>query len=156
MAQGTYYVYFPDKKAAFIELVHQLNRNLRRTIGVAVADARDRLEVERIGFRTFFDYVVHHKALYRIVRESEFVDVATYRWHYTTLADGYVAGIRAAQERGEINDGISAETIAWTLMGISEFVGARWVLWEGTPPPDDVFEELMGFITCALRPRTAA
>jgi hypothetical protein len=119
-------------------------------------DARDRLEAERIGFRTFFDYVVRHKALYRIVRESEFVDVATYRWHYTTLADGYVAGVRAAQQRGEINDGISAETIAWTLMGVSEFVGARWVLWEGTPPPDDVFEELMAFITCALRPRAAA
>lgn len=41
-------------------------------------------------------------------------------------------------------------------MGISEFVGARWVLWEGTPPPDDVFEELMGFITCALRPHGVA
>ena len=124
MAQGTFSAYFPDKKAALVELVDQLNHDLRRTIAEATADARDRLEAERIGFRTFFDYVAKHKALYRIVREAEFVDVATYRWHYRTLARGYVDGIKAAQARGEINDSISAETVAWTLMGISESVAA--------------------------------
>jgi AcrR family transcriptional regulator len=152
VAQGTFYVYFPDKKTAFVELVRQLNHDLRRTIAEAVAAGRDRLEIERIGFRTFFDYVSRHKALYRVVREAEFVDVDTYRWHYRTLANGYVDGIKAAQSRGEISDGISADTVAWTLMGIAEFVGGRWVLWEGKAPPDDVFEELMTFITRALRP----
>ena len=30
VAQGTFYLYFPDKKAAFVELVHVLNHDLRR------------------------------------------------------------------------------------------------------------------------------
>lgn len=156
VAQGTFYVYFPDKKAAFVELVRQLNHDLRRTLAEAVTAGRDRLEIERIGFQTFFDYVVRHKSLYRIVRESEFVDIATYRWHYTTLAEGYSTGIKAAQTRGEITDAVSSETIAWILMGISEFIGGRWVLWEGEIPPDEVFEGLMTFITGALRPGVAA
>jgi AcrR family transcriptional regulator len=79
VAQGTFYVYFPDKKSAFIELVHQLNHDLRRAIAEATADAPDRLAVERIGFRTFFDYVMLHEPLYRIVRESQFVDPETYQ-----------------------------------------------------------------------------
>lgn len=156
MAQGTFYLYFPDKKAAFTELVRQLNHDMRRAIAEAIAPARNRLEAEGIGFRTFFDYVARHGALYRVVRESEFVDVDTYRWHYTTLAEGYIAGLERAQQKGEINRAIPAETIAWVLMGIAEFVGGRWVLWEGRVPPDEVFDGVMAFIGCALAPRPAA
>ena len=32
VAQGTFYVYFPDKKSVFTELVHHLNTILRRFI----------------------------------------------------------------------------------------------------------------------------
>ncbi len=153
VAQGTFYVYFPDKKAAFIELVHQLNSDLRRALSQAIDEAPDRLTAERIGFRTFFDYVVRHKPLYRVVRESQFVAPEAYQWHYNKLAEGYIAGLQQAQDDGEISSAISAETTAWILMGISEFVGGRWVLLLDQLPPDDVFEEVMTFISCALRPR---
>ena len=152
VAQGTFYVYFPDKRAAFVELVHQLNHNMRRAIAVAIDGIDDRLEVERVGFRTFFDYVAQHNTLYRVVREAEFVDPETYRWHYGTLARGYVRGIEEAQAKRQISDVISADTIAWLLMGIAEFVGGRWVLGEGMAPPEPVFDEIMTFISCALRP----
>jgi AcrR family transcriptional regulator len=154
VAQGTFYVYFPDKRAAFTELVRQLNHDMRRAIAESVAGLDDRLEIERTGFRTFFDYVTRHHALYRVVRESEFVDNETYRWHYRTLAEGYVRGLLKAQGKSQITSEISAETMAWVLMGIAEFLGGRWVLWEGSPPPDDVFDEIMAFIAAALRPKT--
>ena len=35
---------------------------------------------------------------------------------------------------------------------ILEEHAARWMLWEDTPPPDEVLAEIMTFITCALRP----
>ena len=152
VAQGTFYQYFPDKKAAFIELVHQLNHALRRTIAKAIAEAPNRLAAERIGFETFFAYVLNHRSLYRIIRESEFVDVDTYRWHYTVLSEGYVQGLKQAQADGEIRAQISADTLAWILMGIAESAGARWVLWEGTSPPSEVVDEIMTFIRCALAP----
>ena len=153
VAQGTFYLYFPDKKSAFVELVHQMNHDLRRMLSGAIAEAPDRLTAERIGLRTFFDYLIVHKSLYRIVRECQFVDPKTYQWHYGKLAKGYVRGIAEAQQRGEINNAMSADTIAWMLMGISEFLGGRWILWNDRVPPDDVFNEIMMFISCALHPR---
>ncbi len=152
VAQGTFYVYFPDKKATFIELVRQLNHRMRRSISEAIAGLDDRLEQERVGFKTFFDWVARHRTLYRVIRESEFVDQDTYKWHYNTLAAGYVAGLTRAQERGQIADDISADTIAWILMGMAEFLGGRWVLWVGHAPPDEVFDDVFEFISRALRP----
>lgn len=152
VAQGTFYVYFPDKKAAFVELVHELNHNMRRVISETVAGLENRFEIERVGFRTFFEYVTKHRSLYRIVRESEFVDPETHRWHYTTLADGYIRGLEKAQGEGQIATHVSAETMAWVLMGIAELIGARYVQWEGRPPPDEVIDEVLTFIACALRP----
>jgi AcrR family transcriptional regulator len=152
VAQGTFYVYFPDKKAAFIELVHVLNHNLRRAISEAVAGLSSRFEIERVGFTTFFDYVVEHRPLYRIVRESEFVDPDTHQWHYRTLAESYIRGLSRAQAEGQIATHVSAETMAWVLMGIAEMIGARYVQWEGRPPPAEVVDEVMTFIACALTP----
>ena len=152
VAQGTFYVYFPDKRAAFVELVHVLNHNLRRAIAEAVAGLDSRFEVERVGFRTFFDYVVKHRPLYRVVRESEFVDPDTHRWHYQTIAESYIRGLAKAQGEGQIATHVSAETMAWVLMGIAEMIGARYVQWEGRPPPDEVVDEVMTFISCALSP----
>lgn len=152
VAQGTFYVYFPDKKAAFVELVHVLNHNLRRAISEAVEGLDSRFEIERVGFRTFFEYVVHHRPLYRIVRESEFVDPEAHRWHYMTIADSYIRGLEKAQGEGQIATHVSPETMAWVLMGIAELIGARYVQWEGRPPPDTVLDEVMTFISCALSP----
>lgn len=154
VAQGTFYVYFPDKKTAFIELVHALNRNLRHAISNAVAGLDSRFEIERIGFKTFFEYVVEHRPLYRIVRESEFVDAETHKWHYQTLAASYIRGLETAQDKGEIATHVSAETMAWVLMGVAELIGARYVQWEGRTPPDEVLDEVMTFISCALSPRS--
>jgi AcrR family transcriptional regulator len=152
VAQGTFYVYFPDKRAAFVELVHVLNHNMRRAISEAVAGLDHRIDIEREGFRTFFEYVVQHRPLYRIVRESEFVDPEAHRWHYATLADSYIRGLEKAQGQGQIVTHISAETMAWVLMGIAELIGARYVQWEGRPPPPEVLDEVMAFIACALSP----
>ena len=38
VALGTFYVYFPDKKAAFIELVEELGSLLRDALSAAIAD----------------------------------------------------------------------------------------------------------------------
>ncbi|MDJ0924216.1 MAG: TetR/AcrR family transcriptional regulator [Acidimicrobiia bacterium] len=153
VAQGTFYVYFPDKKAAFIELVHVLNHNLRRAISEEVAGLDSRFEIERVGFRTFFEYVVEHRPLYRVVRESEFVDPETHRWHYQTISESYIRGLAKAQGEGQIADDVSAETMAWVLMGIAELIGARYVQWEGRTPPDEVLDDVMTLIRCALSPR---
>ena len=156
VAQGTFYVYFPDKKAAFTELVRHLNHSLRETIAKAVEGRSDRREIERIGFRTFFDYVRDHRALYMIVREAEFVDPDIYRWHYDTLAEGYVEGLDAAKDAGQLSDDLDSTTMSHLLMGIAEFMGGRYVLREEAELSDHIFEQIMGFIDRGLTYRAGA
>lgn len=150
VAQGTFYVYFPDKKAAFVELVRHLNHDLRRTIASSVAGLTDRVDIERAGFQAFFDYTAEHRSLYKVMREAEFVDEDIYLWHYRTLSDGYQRGLRAAMAEGQIADDIDPATLSYILMGIAESLGGRWVILEHRPPPDAVVEEVMAFIARGL------
>ena len=150
VAQGTFYVYFSDKKAAFVELVRELNHDMRREIAIALGGTTDRLEMERRGLKLFFNWIIRHRCLYKLVREAEFVDEEVYRWHYARLAEGYVSGIQAAMDDGQIAADLDAETVAYILMGIVEFAGMRWVMWEDDPPGDEVVDEIMTFVTRGL------
>jgi len=145
VAQGTFYVYFPDKKAVFVELVKELSHRLRREIAEAVAGLSDRIEIERVGFRTFFTFAHKHRNLYKIVRQAEFVDEELFRWYYRRLAEGYARGLAQAMEEKQISR-LDPECLAYCLMGIGDFLGMRWVLWDGESPPDEVFENMMAFI----------
>ncbi|MEN8040843.1 MAG: TetR/AcrR family transcriptional regulator [Actinomycetota bacterium] len=146
VAQGTFYVYFDDKQSAFVQLVKDLNRGLRRHIATAIGDTDDRLKMERIGLTAFFEYTAEHRSLYKIVRESEFVDEDIYRWHYETLGRAYARGLRAAMEADQISDEVDPDTLAWVLMGISELLGSRWVILERSQPSEEILDEVMGFI----------
>lgn len=153
VAQGTFYVYFADKQAIFVELVQELNHRLRRQIAENIAGLTDRLAMERAGFRAFFDYIHRHRGLYKIVRQAEFVDEELFRWYYQTLAEGYVEGLRTAMDAGQVRP-IDPETLAYCLMGIGDFLGMRWVLWTEETLPDSVFEAMMCFIKEGMAPRS--
>lgn len=152
VAQGTFYVYFDDKRSAFVELVRNLNRGLRRHIAIAVDGIEDRIEMERVGLKAFFEFTSGHRALYKVVREAEFVDADIYRWHYRKLAQAYARGLESAMRSGQIRDDISSDTLAWMLMGISELLGSRWVILEHRAPSDEVLNEVVTFMACGLRP----
>lgn len=145
VAQGTFYVYFHDKKEIFVELVKSLNDRLRDDVLAAIEGLDDRMEIERARFSTFFSFVCQHRNLYRIVRQAEFVDEDVYRWYYRRLADGYAAGLQSSMEAGQISR-MDPEALAFCLMGIADFIGMRWGLWERKRPPEASFEDIMTFI----------
>jgi AcrR family transcriptional regulator len=153
VALGTFYVYFPDKKAAFEELVRTLNRRLRAEIRAAVAELEDRLEQELVGFWTFFRFVQRHRNLYRIIRQAEFVDESLYRWHYRTLQAGYIEGLKRAQAAGQVRPDLDPEALAYLLMGMAEALGMRWVLWENRVPGPSVRRTLAMLLESGLRDR---
>src|SRR5712692_8318275 len=54
VALGTFYLYFPDKRAILRELVRTLNSQLRASIRQRVQGLDERIEVEVAGFEEFF------------------------------------------------------------------------------------------------------
>ncbi|MDY7226371.1 TetR/AcrR family transcriptional regulator [Hyalangium rubrum] len=154
VALGTFYVYFPDKQSIFVEVVDELGERLRRLIAEAVAGLPNRLDVEREGLRTFFEFAREHPNLYRVVRQAEFVDEACYRRYYDRFAKGYVRGLSQAMDAGQVRR-MDAESLAYCLMGIGDFLGMRWVIWEEDPGIERVLDTAMALIRHGLDPRPA-
>ena len=149
VGQGTFYLYFPSKETAFRELVQERAHELRMVTRLATKDAANRSQAERAGFAAFFDYIDQHRHLYRVVRQAEFVDPEIFRAYYRAFAEGYQAVLAEAMDREEIAR-CDPEVLAYCLMGIGDFVGMRWVLWDGTSIAPHVFEATMQFIQYGL------
>lgn len=156
---GTFYLYFDSKQSIFEALVIDLNRRVRHSMSEAMAGATSRLEAERAGFAGFFRFTAAHPALYRVVREAEFVSPEVLRLHYTRIVEGYEAGLRAAQQAGDVDAALDPGVTAWALMAIGELIGMRFLLWErdaaGEPPSEldpHVFDAMMRVVDNALAP----
>jgi AcrR family transcriptional regulator len=150
VGQGTFYLYFSSKKEIFDELVLDLNHRVRQAMTEAASHGTTRAEREVLGFTAFFHFTAEHPALYRIIRQAEFVSPEMLHRHYDRLTDGYVAGLRQAMADGEIANG-DPEVLAWALMGIGELIGMRWILWaERDELPPSVAVELAEIIRRAI------
>jgi AcrR family transcriptional regulator len=150
VAQGTFYVYFDSKKAVFDELVRDLNRRVRHAMKEGSSRGGTRLEQELLGFEEYFRFIAEHPALYRIIRQAEFVSPEMLHYHYERLGAGYVEALKAAVVTGEIRP-LDPEVTAWALMGLGELIGMRWILWGGEKAiPAHVFGELERIVRCIL------
>lgn len=163
MGLGTFYLYFEGKQQIFEHLVVDLNRRVRHAMAEAMSGADSRIAAERAGFEGFFRFTADHPALYRVVREAEFVSPEVLRLHYTRIVEGYEAGLRAAQGAGDVDRALDPTVTAWALMGAGELIGMRYLLWErdadGRPPvqmPHAITDAMSTFIANALSPRDRA
>jgi AcrR family transcriptional regulator len=150
VGQGTFYLYFASKKQVFDEVVLDLNTRVRHAMTEASATGKTRSERELLGFGAFFRFTAEHPALYRIIRQAEFVSPEMLQTHYDRLMRPYAAGLEQAMAAGEVAEG-NPEVLAWSLMGIGELVGMRWILWNGEHDmPEAVFDDLARIIVRAL------
>ena len=150
VAQGTFYLYFEGKKQVFDELVVDLNRRVRHAMKEASSKGTTRVESEILGFAAYFRFTSEHKALYRIIRQADFVSPEMLRYHYDRLSEGYVEALTEAVESGEIGD-VDPKVTAWALMGMGELIGLRWLLMENRDRmPKPVLDELERIIGCVL------
>jgi AcrR family transcriptional regulator len=156
VGQGTFYLYFSSKREVFDEVVLDLNARVRHAMTEAAARGGTRAEQELLGFAAFFRFTADHPALYRIIRQAEFVSPETLQAHYDRLLRPYAAGLEQAMAAGEAAPG-DPEVLAWSLMGIGELVGMRWILWNGEREmPESVFDELARIIVRTLGAKDVA
>ena len=150
VAAGTFYLYFDSKKAIFDELVRDLNRRVRRAMKEGSSKGTTRLESELLGFEAYFRFTSEHPALYRIIRQAEFVSPEMLRYHYDKLSEGYVEALREAVASGEVGK-LDPEVTAWALMGMGELLGMRWIVWQDAGDvPEDLLTQMRMLIDRVL------
>ncbi|RST73046.1 TetR/AcrR family transcriptional regulator [Siminovitchia acidinfaciens] len=145
VAQGTFYNYFPTKKAIYDELIYQLSSRLRFHIKKAVDEKTTFKEKQKAGYSAFFEWVITHRNLYSIVHQAVLVDMNLYRWYYEKLADGFIKAVEEAVAQMECKP-LNPETVAYCMMGIGHYIGLRWIYWEDAEVPKDVLEETIEII----------
>lgn len=138
IALGSFYTYFDSKDALFRALVGDMSEKVRTSARSALSDGMGPLEIERAALAAFLRFAAEHKEIYRIIDEAEFVDPASYREHYETIAARIADRLRAGADKGEFRDGLG-ELEAWAIMGMNVFVGLRYIVWGGADMgPDEV------------------
>jgi AcrR family transcriptional regulator len=133
VALGTFYTYFDSKEVVFGAVVRDMSSQVRDAVAPAFKDATDRLDGERRALQAFLEFAQHHRDVYRIVDEAEFVEPAAYREHYETTATRIAARFADARAAGEVAADLNdddLEILAWASMGANVFLGLRYSVWE--------------------------
>lgn len=152
VALGTFYTYFDSKEVLFRALVKDMSHTVRSHVAEAVRGAPDRIAAERIGLAAFIAFTRKHRELYRIIEEAQFVAPDAYRDHYLTFVEGYRRNLAAAADRGEIVPG-EDEPRAWSLIGMSVFLGMRYGVWEEDLSPEAVADAAIALVAEGLKRR---
>lgn len=148
VAHGTFYVYFASKAAIFEELVRQLSQAMSEALGRATEAGAASDEAE---LRALLAFVREHRGLYRIVRQAEFVAEEAFREHHRALAAHHraLAGIPCDPQGPGSTE---REALAYARMGICDFVGMRWGLWEHGEIPEAVIHTAVRLLRGACAP----
>lgn len=157
VALGSFYTYFDSKDALFRALVADMSENVKASSREALSKDMSALEIEQAALGAFLEFARDHKEVYRIIDESEFVDPASYRLHYETIAERIEERLGNGEKSGEYRGGLG-EIEAWALMGMNVFVGLRFAIWSdkdgaSTPSTEEIAKTVNSLLADGIRMR---
>lgn len=133
VAAGTFYIYFDGKYNLYKFLLLQCSHRIRRHLNKSIKNCKTRREAERVGLKSWLQFVQTNQYMYHVIWESLYVDKQLFKDYYVNFCKVYRAGLDAAYGTGELRD-IDTEVLAYTLMGASNFLGLNWgQFWECVP-----------------------
>lgn len=128
VAQGTFYNYFSSQQELFDQLLPLIGQRLVDRIREARAQYPDAVERERIGFETFFDFLLDVPEFYRLLTEAETFAPEAHRAHTENMAAGYVRALKRLQAEGWLKDFREQdfEPIGYMLIGMRHYLAMRY------------------------------
>jgi AcrR family transcriptional regulator len=144
VAPGTFYIYFSDKINIYKHLLVNYSHQIRMHIALRIKESSvtTRKEAERIGLRSFLEFIAEHKSMYNIIWESLYIDKRLFVEYYTDFAKNYAMHIEEAIGKGQMKD-YDPEVVAFMLMGISNFLGLNWIMFSDRGDVDHAVDEVM-------------
>jgi AcrR family transcriptional regulator len=154
---GTFYLYFPSKIDIYRFLLHARQQEFIDESRRAYEGATDQRAIVQVAFRAFFDWIGKRPTVLRLLREAEFVDPTLLPDLYRTRAEDLRERLGRAIEGGYLKD-TDPEVLAWCLMGMTEFMALRWLVWSSDRQIDaqrfEAFAEIVSR-SLGVEPRSA-
>ncbi len=146
IAPGTFYIYFNDKISLYRYLLLKLSHEIRKEISLATKNCKTRYEAEYLGLKTYLIFIKNRKSIYRIIWESLYVDFELFKEYYENFAKHYIKGLLMAENNSEIIEKLEPTSTAYALMGISTYVGLKYVIFDDQIPEDEIIENVMKIV----------
>ncbi len=124
VAAGTFYLYFPSKIVLYKHILALFSHNIRKYIAERASKMTTRYDKEREGIKAFIEYAKANPEMYNIIWESLYIDRELFESYYRSFAKRYVRGLDKAKSENQIRD-LDSETVAYALMGITNFVSLK-------------------------------
>ncbi len=121
-AIGTFYIYFETKTDVYRYLMWKYQKQIKSLLAESIRDCKNRYECEREGIKCFIKFAIRTPNVYDIIWGSLSIDKKLFIDYYSSFAESYTNALRSSNDEVDAPD---ATTVAYMLMGISNFVGLR-------------------------------
>ena len=142
VGNGTFYIYFDSKLSVYRYLLVEYGKRIRAKSNQAISGCTTRKEAERLGIRSFFEFVLEDQGIFNIIWESLYIDKTLFDDFYTTFSKFYVSRLKKAQESGEVRD-IDPQVLSYVLMGVTNFVALNSLVLKQETNIDFLVDEVM-------------
>ena len=121
-AVGTFYIYFNTKTDIYRYLMEKYKHEIRVLLAKSIEGCATRYEKEREGIKCFIKYAVKTPNVYNIIWGSLSIDRNMFVDYYVSFSKSYTKALTSELDEVSTND---PTTVAYALMGISNFLGLR-------------------------------
>ena len=120
-AVGTFYIYFETKTDVYKYLMETYKKEIKDRLAESIKNCKNRYEKEREGIKCYIKYAVSAPNIYNIIWGSLSIDRQMFVDYYESFAHSYA---HAISKDGDVSLD-DKESIAYMLMGISNFLGLK-------------------------------
>lgn len=121
-AVGTFYIYFETKTDVYRFLMWKYQTQIKTLLSDSIKGCTTRYEMEREGIKCFIKFALKTPNVYNIIWGSLSIDQKLFVDYYSSFAESYSRALK--KDFGEVAV-LDSTTVAYMLMGISNFVGLR-------------------------------
>ena len=120
-AVGTFYIYFETKTDVYRYLMESYKKEIKDRLADSIKNCDSRYDKECEGIKCFIKYAVSAPNIYNIIWGSLSIDKQMFIDYYVSFAKSYSRGLESDGDLS-LRD---SESIAYMLMGISNFLGLK-------------------------------
>lgn len=142
---GNFYTYFESKYQIFEDLLWDMQKELTNSLREKTERIDNRIDMEKEGIHALFDFLKKRPYWYSLFPQAEFVDKELHRKIFRKFANSYINRIQESIDKGDIRP-INSEVIVYSLMGITNYLGMKWILWDEKEIDDELIDEIMEFV----------
>lgn len=125
---------------------------MRYYLKIYTSDISDRIEVEKVGFTKYFEWISNNKFMYKIFIEAETNRPEMYIWNFDKIAERYATGLEEAMKKGQIIK-VDPELLAYGLIGMADFIAKKYILWTNKGINNRLLSDLYYILENMLKPR---